>query len=119
MTSRVLIIPAAGIGSRLGAAIPKVLVPVAGMTMLERLLMLYRARVGHVVVVVNPAFEDLVRQQIESGIDGERISCVHQPAPTGTLDAILLARAVARRLDPSSVWVTWCDQVAGHPQTIE
>jgi choline kinase len=53
--SRLLIIPAAGAGSRLGADVPKVLVPVAGMTMLERLLNLYRAWVRHVILVVNPA----------------------------------------------------------------
>jgi len=117
--SRILIIPAAGIGSRLGADVPKALVKVAGRTMLERLLDLYRASVRHVVLIVNPAFEDLVRKQVQSGIDAERTSCVQQSQPTGMLDAILLANAVARRVEPSSVWITWCDQIAIHPRTIE
>lgn len=116
--SRLLIIPAAGIGSRLGADVPKVLVKVAGTTMLERLLNLYRAWVGHVVLVVNPASEDLVRKHVQSSIDAERIICVQQPQPTGMLDAILLADAVARRVEPTSVWVTWCDQIGVHPRTI-
>jgi bifunctional N-acetylglucosamine-1-phosphate-uridyltransferase/glucosamine-1-phosphate-acetyltransferase GlmU-like protein len=117
--SRVLIIPAAGTGSRLGADVPKVLVRAAGMTLLERLLMLYRGWVEHVVVVINPAFESLVLQHVRDGPDAERLSLVHQPEPTGMLDAILLGTTAASRLQPSSVWITWCDQVAVHPCTIE
>ena len=117
--SRLLIIPAAGIGSRLGADVPKVLVRVGGMTMLERLLMLYRQWVEHVVLVLNPAFEHLVRQQIERRVDAARVSCAIQPKPTGMLDAILLGGEVAKSFAPSSIWVTWCDQIAVHPRTIE
>jgi bifunctional N-acetylglucosamine-1-phosphate-uridyltransferase/glucosamine-1-phosphate-acetyltransferase GlmU-like protein len=117
--SRLLIIPAAGTGSRLGADVPKVLVRVAGMTMLERLLELYREPVAHVVVVVNPAFEHLVEQSISGHIDAERVSFAHQHHPTGMLDAILLGEPAAKRMNPSSVWITWCDQVAVDPRTIE
>jgi bifunctional UDP-N-acetylglucosamine pyrophosphorylase/glucosamine-1-phosphate N-acetyltransferase len=117
--SKVLIIPAAGTGSRLGAHVPKVLVRVGGMTLLARLLMLYRRWVDHVVVVVNPAFEGLVLQHVHDGPDAERLTLVQQREPTGMLDAILLAHATAARVQPSSVWVTWCDQVAVHPRTIE
>jgi len=117
--SRLLIIPAAGIGSRLGADVPKVLVRVAGMTMLERLLMLYRPWVDHVLLVLNPASEDVVRRHIEGSVDPPRIICVQQPKPTGMLDAILMGSTLAKPLAPSSVWVTWCDQVAVHPRTIE
>ena len=116
--SRLLIIPAAGIGSRLGADVPKVLVKVGGTTMLERLLNLYRAWVKHVVLVVNPASQDSILKLVESGADAERITCVQQPEPTGMLDAILLASAVAKRVDPTSVWITWCDQIGVHPRTI-
>ena len=117
--SRLLIIPAAGIGSRLGVDVPKVLVKVAGKSMLDRLLGLYRASVSHVILIVNPAFEDMVREHLQRGVDTERTSCVQQPHPTGMLDAILLAGAVARRVEPSSVWITWCDQIAVHRRTIE
>ena len=117
--SRLLIIPAAGSGSRLGADVPKVLVRVDGMTLLERLLMLYRRWVDHVIVVVNPAFEALVLQHVRDGPDAERLTLVQQREPTGMLDAILLGTATAARVQPSSVWVTWCDQVAVHPRTIE
>jgi hypothetical protein len=35
------------------------------------------------------------------------------------LDAILLALPAAQREPPSSVWITWCDQVAVHPRTVQ
>lgn len=117
--SALLIIPAAGTGSRLGADVPKVLVRVAGMTMLERLLDLYRASVGHVALIINSAFEDLVRQHVARSVDAGRITCVQQAQPTGMLDAILLGTTVARNVEPTSVWITWCDQIAVHPRTIE
>ena len=116
---RLLIIPAAGIGSRLGADVPKVLVPVAGMTMLEHLLNLYRASVDHIVLIVSPAFEASIRQRVMGSVDTDRISFVQQSQPTGMLDAILLGSAVAQRVEPSSVWIAWCDQIAVHPRTIE
>jgi len=53
--SRLLVIPAAGLGSRLGASVPKVLVRVAGETMLDRLLALYRGFVDRVVEAARPA----------------------------------------------------------------
>ena len=35
------------------------------------------------------------------------------------LDSILLGLPAAGKYRPSSIWVTWCDQVAVHPKTIE
>ena len=116
--SRLLVIPAAGLGSRLGASVPKVLVRVAGETMLDRLLALYRGAVDRVAVVVNPAFSVQVRDHIAERPDANRIDCVEQPSPTGMLDAILLATPVAATQGASSIWVTWCDQIAVHPKTI-
>lgn len=116
---RLLIIPAAGLGSRLGGTVPKALVRVAGTPMLDRLLDLYRTAVDRVVVVVHPVFADDVRRHVGSRADARRVECVEQPAPTGMLDAILLALPLVTRDLPSSVWVTWCDQVAVHPKTIE
>ena len=86
--------------------------------MLDRLLALYRAFVDHVVIVVNPAFSDLVRHHLGRRADAGSVECVVQPSPTGMLDAILLGIPAATRLDASSIWVTWCDQVAVHPRTI-
>jgi bifunctional UDP-N-acetylglucosamine pyrophosphorylase/glucosamine-1-phosphate N-acetyltransferase len=116
--SRLLVIPAAGLGSRLEAEVPKVLVRVAGETMLDRLLALYRAAVDRVAIVVHPAFVDEIRRRIARHSDASRIDCVIQRSPSGMLDAILLATPIAVDCQPGSVWVTWCDQVAVHPKTI-
>jgi bifunctional N-acetylglucosamine-1-phosphate-uridyltransferase/glucosamine-1-phosphate-acetyltransferase GlmU-like protein len=117
--SRVLIVPAAGLGSRLGAGAPKLLVPVAGVPMVDRILDLYRDRMTRAVIVVNPAFADAVRRHLGSRSHPFPIECVEQAAPTGMLDAILLAAPAARKSTPSSIWITWCDQVAVHASTIE
>lgn len=117
--SRLLIIPAAGRGSRLGSSLPKVLVPVGGVPMLDRLLSLHREAVDRVVLVVHPAFADEVRRHAAGHRDAARIEYVVQQLATGMLDAILLGLPAADRHQPSSVWVTWCDQVAVHPKTIQ
>ena len=117
--TRLLVIPAAGLGSRLGAGVPKVLVPVAGAPMLDRLLDLYRSAVERVVVVAGPSFESEVKRHVAARPEYDRIDCVVQPSPTGMLDAILLAMPVVERHQPASVWVTWCDQVTVHPRTID
>jgi bifunctional UDP-N-acetylglucosamine pyrophosphorylase/glucosamine-1-phosphate N-acetyltransferase len=117
--TRLLVIPAAGPGSRLGASVPKVLVPVGGVPMLDRLLALYRSSVDRVVVVAGPSFDDEVRRHAAGSADRDRIDCLVQPSPTGMLDAILLAAPIVEWHRPSHVWVTWCDQVAVHPRTIE
>ena len=116
MSGKVLVIPAAGMGSRLGAARPKLLVPVAGVAMIDRLAALYRPVVDRVVLVVHPSFAN----EVEGHVRGWRPApaLVTQSSPSGMLDAILLASdAVGARAD-GDVWITWCDQVAVRPETI-
>src|SRR6185503_16051997 len=52
---RVLVVPAAGRGSRLGGSVPKALVEVAGRPMLAWLLSLYRPWIAGLVVVAHPS----------------------------------------------------------------
>jgi hypothetical protein len=42
----------------------------------------------------------------------------HQQQPTGMLDAILLAAEAAAQEIRDRVWITWCDQIGVHPDTI-
>jgi bifunctional UDP-N-acetylglucosamine pyrophosphorylase/glucosamine-1-phosphate N-acetyltransferase len=115
--TRLLIIPAAGRGTRLGSDGPKVLFPVAGRPMLDHLLDRYGPFVDRVVVVVAPAAEELVRRHLRAiGRDAE---CVVQPEPTGMLPAILCARPAVDAARPRHVWITWCDQIAISVQTVE
>jgi bifunctional N-acetylglucosamine-1-phosphate-uridyltransferase/glucosamine-1-phosphate-acetyltransferase GlmU-like protein len=111
-----LIVPAAGLGSRLKTATPKLLVPVDGRPMLDRLLHLYRDAVARAIVIVQPAFADMVRSHVSA--IAATVDVEVQQAPTGMLDAILLARRLVAQSDAGRVWITWCDQVAIHPQTV-
>jgi bifunctional N-acetylglucosamine-1-phosphate-uridyltransferase/glucosamine-1-phosphate-acetyltransferase GlmU-like protein len=116
MTSRQLIVPAAGLGTRLGAGRPKLLVPVGGVPMIDRLLGLFRDHVNAATIVVHPSFEREVRAHLDSA--SMSVTTVVQLEPTGMLDAIMLADESVRRAQPDEVWVVWCDQVAIHPATI-
>lgn len=105
-----LIIPAAGAGSRLGGELPKVLVPVAGRPMLDRLVELYRPFAATIVVVAHPSFSARLRGAFE---------VVEQRERTGMLDAVLLGAPAVAREQPEEVWVTWGDQVGVLPQTVD
>ena len=116
MTSRVLIVPAAGLGTRLGADRPKLLVEVGGIPMIDRLLGLFASAVDRAVVVVHPSFEREVRAHLDR--PPVPVTTVVQHLPTGMLDAIMLAESAVRNAAPDEVWISWCDQVAIHPVTI-
>ena len=113
---RVLVIPAAGTGSRLGAAVPKLLVPVGGRPMIERLFALYADVAERAIVVVAPAALAMVAARLRDATPP--VTIVVQEEPTGMLDAILLAREAVEQAQPRRVLITWCDQVAIHPHTV-
>lgn len=114
--TRVLVIPAAGLGTRLGGPLPKLLVPVADVPMVDRLLGLYRHAVSRTVLVLHPSFAEAVERHVRRS--ALPVDCVVQPEPTGMLDAILLARDAVLNAKPFSVWITWCDQAGVDPRTI-
>jgi bifunctional N-acetylglucosamine-1-phosphate-uridyltransferase/glucosamine-1-phosphate-acetyltransferase GlmU-like protein len=84
--------------------------------MLDHLLDLYAAFVEGVAVIVHPAALDQVRQHVIASARPTEIFL--QDQPTGMLDAILLARPAVEHVRAERVWITWCDQVAIHPQTV-
>lgn len=112
---RVLIIPAAGRGSRLGTSTPKALVPVNGRPMLDHLVTLYAPVVQRIVVVAHPSFSDEVRTW---GRGHAIVSVAEQAQPTGMLDAILAAAPDVREHRPTDVWITWADQIGVLPETL-
>lgn len=112
---RVLIIPAAGRGSRLGTSTPKALVRVNGRPMLDHLVTLYTRFVQRIVVVAHPSFSDEVRRW---GRGCPIVSVAEQAQPTGMLDAILAAAPEVRVHQPTDVWITWADQVGVLPETL-
>jgi len=114
--SRLMIIPAAGAGSRLGSSLPKVLSPVNGRPMVDYIFDLYHEIVDVFILVVHPSFERLVRDHCAG--KPFRIDIVQQPSPTGMLDAILIPQELVKIHHPQTVWITWCDQIAVHPETV-
>jgi len=96
--------------------VPKALVEVAGRPMIGWLIALYRPWVRGVVVVAHPTTSDAIRAVVENyGLPSE---VVVQAEPTGMLDAVLLGCVAAARWSPERIWITWCDQIAVHPDTV-
>lgn len=86
--------------------------------MIDHLLDRYRRAVKRVVLVVHPSFMSDVKGHIDASAPSLDVDFVEQPALTGMLDAILLACEATRRQRPERVWITWCDQIGVHPDTI-
>lgn len=116
MTKRLLIIPAAGLGSRLQADVPKLLYPVNGRPMLNYLFELYAPVVSRFLLVLHPSAVERVR--LHCAYLGLPVDFDVQHSPTGMLDAILIPQERVRAYQPDQVWITWCDQVAVHPRTV-
>ncbi len=114
--NRLMIIPAAGLGSRLKSSVPKVLFPVNGRPMIDYLFDLYTPVVERFILVLHPSFApDVVRHCAKLPLP---IEYELQETPTGMLDAILIPAERVRRHGPAGVWITWCDQIAVQRQTV-
>jgi len=114
----VLIIPAAGAGTRLQSPTPKVLSPVNGRAMIDYLFDRYSRAVQRFVLVVHPSFEAEVKRHVERLPLPLNVQYATQAEPTGMLDAIMLASDAAQQKPAGRVWITWCDQIGVHPRTI-
>jgi bifunctional UDP-N-acetylglucosamine pyrophosphorylase/glucosamine-1-phosphate N-acetyltransferase len=84
--------------------------------MIGWLIALYRPWVRGVVVVAPPSTCEAIRDVVE-GYDLP-FEVVVQAEPTGMLDAVLLGCGAAPRWSPERIWITWCDQIAVHPDTV-
>ncbi len=113
---RIMIIPAAGRGSRLNSSIPKVLYPVKGKPMIDYLFALYNTFVDRFILILHPSFEEAVREHSSS--TPVSVEYHVQESPTGMLDAILIPREKIQQLAPQHIWITWCDQIGVRPGTI-
>jgi bifunctional UDP-N-acetylglucosamine pyrophosphorylase/glucosamine-1-phosphate N-acetyltransferase len=107
--TRTLVVPAAGRGTRLGSALPKVLTEVGGRPMLDWILDRHRPFCAHVVLVVHPDDRAVVERYTRGR--PEPMAIAEQAAATGMLDAILCGRERALTLPGDRIWITWCDQV--------
>jgi bifunctional N-acetylglucosamine-1-phosphate-uridyltransferase/glucosamine-1-phosphate-acetyltransferase GlmU-like protein len=105
-------------GSRLRSLAPKVLTPVAGSLMIDHIFRLYANTVRGFVLVVHPSTEDDVRRHCEERHPQLDVAFAVQHAPTGMLDAILLGTEAAQDAGADRIWITWCDQIGVHRNTI-
>lgn len=103
-----LLIPAGGLGTRLGSTLPKPLQPVLGVSMLDRVLKLGQQCVQDTVVVVSPALQ---RSWIAPG----SCSVVVQEQANGMADAIDLG---LQKVCTENVLIIWADQVLLNPASV-
>ncbi|MEV4222316.1 NTP transferase domain-containing protein [Nonomuraea sp. NPDC049725] len=111
------VIPAAGRGTRLGQAIPKIMIEVAdGVTVWHLLHRRLRPSVAHVHVVLSPdgvgPFRELAAAELATGA----VSVSVQREPTGMGDAIFGAAPHWRGHD--AILVVWGDQANLSPVTV-
>ena len=105
-----LIIPAAGAGSRLSYGGPKCLFEVAGKPMLWHVITCHKELVDDIAVIVSPQFKTAVAEFLET----EAIINVElfvQDEPTGMLDAIMIPAPFYIDKGVRSVSISWCDQI--------
>lgn len=86
--------------------------------MIDHLLHRYRDVAQSVVLVVHPSFEIDVKRHVQNVAPSVTVQYASQSEPTGMLDAIMLATDAVKRSAPGRVWITWCDQIGVHPDTI-
>lgn len=114
---RVLIVPAAGLGSRLRTDVPKALVLVNGTPMLDHVVDRFRPFVERVVYVVAPSFAPRLREHLGDAAPLPW-DLAEQERPTGMLDALLAAAPMVEDGEAERVWIAWCDQVGVLPDTL-
>jgi len=109
------VIPAAGRGSRLGFARPKILYPVAGRMIVEWLLDFLKPCCGSFVFVLSPDGHRDVESELDLLIPGHYRTVI-QDVPSGMGDAVDLALAI---VETPQVAIVWGDQVALRPSSVE
>jgi len=102
------LIPAAGRGTRLGFDKPKILFPVGGATILDRLISLLLPLCQEFVFVLSPEGSPIVEPEIRQRL-GTRGSIALQPSPRGMGDAVACGLP---QVSTPNVAVIWGDQCA-------
>jgi bifunctional N-acetylglucosamine-1-phosphate-uridyltransferase/glucosamine-1-phosphate-acetyltransferase GlmU-like protein len=110
-----VLVAAAGRGTRLGFHKPKILYPVAGISILARLVQLFDCLCAAFVFVLSPDGKAAVLPEVELLLP-ERYKAAIQPSPEGMGDAVACGLSDVKT---PNVIVVWGDQVALRPSSIE
>ena len=110
------IIPAAGKGSRLEFALPKILYPILDKPMLLWLIHLLDPLCQNFVFVVSPQGKLKIQEILSQHISKKRVTLILQESPRGTADAVLKTRG---HVHTPQCLVIWGDQIGILPQTIK
>lgn len=108
------VIPAAGRGSRLGYTKPKILYPIAGRTILDRLIDLLDPLCAQFVFILSETGSPEVAPVLEYRIPG-KYTIVIQKEPNGMADAIFYALP---HLATPNTLIIWGDQAAISVDTV-
>ncbi len=109
------LIPAAGRGSRLAFDKPKILFPVGGATILERLAELLKPLCSEFVFVLSPDGAPIVEPELGAVLPG-RCQVAIQKIPRGMGDAVACGLPAVRT---ENVLIVWGDQLALKSSSLE
>ena len=112
----ILVIPAAGRGTRLQSTYPKLLHPVAGRPMIDYIIRRYKPVIDRFILVINPLDESAVRSHLE--LKDIEFSLCFQHHPTGMLDALLQSYNDCKISKATRIWISWCDQIGISKHTV-
>ncbi len=110
-----VLVAAAGRGTRLGFHKPKILFPVAGASILKRLVNLFQSLCAEFVFVLSPEGITPVLPEVEALLP-QRYKTAIQSSPQGMGDAVACG---LREVTTPYVCVVWGDQVALRPSSVE
>jgi bifunctional N-acetylglucosamine-1-phosphate-uridyltransferase/glucosamine-1-phosphate-acetyltransferase GlmU-like protein len=105
-----LIIPAAGSGTRMGGTIPKALVPVNGMTLVEFATLTLMPLCREIIMLVSPSTLDLFKGGLPK-IQNIDVQYVVQEIPRGTAEAVQIGLNYA---DSDFSVIMWADHIGAH-----
>lgn len=115
-SSCVAVVPAAGRGSRLGLDRPKVLLSIAGASILEHIHSQLCEVAAEIVVVVSPEGRDEVARHARQR--SLNVHLVVQEEPSGMAGAVLCAGRVATAARSARLLIVWGDQVTLRAATL-
>lgn len=110
------VVPAAGMGSRLGRLEPKALVDLGGRSLMGHVLEALWSSVDRLVLVVRPGAEPLFDRELLSLGWDKPVIMVAQDEPTGSADAV--AVGLAPLAEDDACIVVWADQVGVREHTV-